>query len=122
MAKRPKCRDPVAVFEALGAGFRDTARPECGEYLSTCRFRADCKHWRADAEHIASYRREHPDDAPRPAECSYPGCRAKTDDRLLWGWIAAPGIPGAYYCPAHCEAWTNMDDRPPAQLAPKGDG
>jgi hypothetical protein len=42
------------------------------------------------------------------AECAYPGCPAKTDNRLRWGyWDFAEtpgGLPDGYYCPAHSDA------------------
>jgi hypothetical protein len=41
----------------------------------------------------------------RPAQCAYPGCPAKTDNRLLWGYLASwRGLPDGYYCPAHRDA------------------
>jgi len=41
-----------------------------------------------------------------PAECAYPGCPARTDNRLRWAHLTnwAGGLPDGYYCPAHAEA------------------
>jgi hypothetical protein len=38
-----------------------------------------------------------------PARCAYPGCPAKTNNRLSWSYLAdwGGGLPDGHYCPAH---------------------